>query len=203
MTYTTKEKLEHLSNSIYKFICDYREYSNWYFFDDEIKDLQSVKDLLSNEDNGVDFMGDLLDTFNHLFMHKNLNNPKEENFSDTLFSIFKEYNSFINSYDKEYEINSLAIDLMHYAKDVDPYEYNDSYNDDDHAFNDMKKSLSTTSGVDTLIESICNDINYFASENDLSNSDILNNFKTANDLLIKLNCYSKTLEKEENKEMDM
>ena len=85
MTYTTKEKLEHLSNSIYKFICDYREYSNWYFYDDEIKNLQSVKDILSNEDNGVDFMGDLLDTFNHLFMHKNLNNPKEENFYDTLF----------------------------------------------------------------------------------------------------------------------
>ena len=92
---------------------------------------------------------------------------------------------------------------MHYVKDADPYEYNDDYEDDDHAFNDMKKSLSSTSGVSTLIESLCSDINYYASENDLSNNDILNNFKTASNLLIKLNQYSKTLEKQENKEMDM
>lgn len=200
MTYTTREKLEDLSKSIYKFICDYREHSNWYFFDDKIKDLQSVKDLLSNEDKGVDFMVDLLDTFNYFFMHKNLNNPKEENFTDTLFSIFKEYNDFINSYDDEYEINLLAIELTNYLKEVDPYEYNDVYFNDDRAFNDLKKNLSSSSGVHSLLENLCNDMIYFVKDNDLTNTDILKNFKTASNLLIKLNYYSKTLETKE-KEM--
>ena len=100
-------------------------------------------------------------------------------------------------------IDELSNELVQYVKNADPYEYNDDYENDDHAFNDMKKSLSTTSGVDTLIESLCSDINYYVSENDLSNDNILDNFKSATDLLIKLNRYAKILEKQNDKEMDM
>ena len=100
-------------------------------------------------------------------------------------------------------IDELSNELVQYDKNVDFYEYSDVYEDDIYAFNDMKKCLSTISSVNNLIENLCSDINYFASENDLSNNDILNNFKTANNLLIKLNYYSKILEKENDKEMDM
>jgi hypothetical protein len=99
--------------------------------------------------------------------------------------------------------DELAVELMNYAKDFDTYEYNDIYNSDDDAFNDMKKNLTTTSGIDTMIEWLCNDIHYFASENDLGNNAISNLSKTAFNLLIKLNQYSKVLEKEDNKEMDV
>ncbi len=107
------------------------------------------------------------------------------------------------TFDNNSYIDELSNELVQYVKNVDSYEYNDNYENDDQAFNDMKESLSTISRVDVLIESLCNDINYYASENDLSNNDILNNFKTANNLLIKLNYYSKILEKENDKEMDM
>ncbi len=197
------EKLEHLSSSIYNFICDYRKHNNWYFYNEEIPDLESVKNILTDEDKGIDFMADLSEMFGHLSMYEDFKDPKEEQFFDTLSSIFKEYNNFIYNYDKEYDIDLLTNDLVNYAKDVDLYDYNDVYENDDQAFDDMKKSLLTTSGVNTLIESLCNDINDFASENDLSNSDILDNFNTASNLLIKLNQYSKVLEKEEQKEMDM
>ena len=99
--------------------------------------------------------------------------------------------------------DELAVELMNYVKDFDPYEYNDVYDNDDHAFNDMKRSLASTSGIDTLIESLCNDIQCFASENDLSNHDISDLSKRAFNLLTKLNQYSKVLEKQEDKEMDI
>lgn len=99
--------------------------------------------------------------------------------------------------------DELAVELMNYAKDFDTYEYRDVYDSDDDAFNDMKKNLATISGIDTTIEWLCNDIHYFASENDLGNHEISDLSKRAFNLLTKLNQYSKILEKEENKEMDM
>lgn len=198
-----KEKLNHLSSSIYNFICDYRKYSKWYFYDNEIQDLDSVKELLNNEDKGIDFMADLSDMFRHFAIHKDFTNPKEKEFFDNLCSIFKEYNYYNHSLEKEYDIDLLANELVKYAKDFDTYEYRDIYKDDEDAFNDMKKNLTTVKGVDTMIEWLCNDIHYFSSENDLSNNDILYNFETANNLLIKLNNYSKVLEKQKNQEMDI
>ena len=203
MTYTIKEKVEHLSKTIYDFVCDYRKYNDWYFYDKEIKDLDSVERQFDNEDIGLDLMTDLSGMFYHFATSMNFENRKEEEFFDTLCSIFKEYNSFINLYNKEYKINSFANSLIKYVKDVNPYEYNDIYDSDDQAFEDMKKNLSTASGVETIIKNICDDINHFTSESDLSNKDIFNHFQTANELLIKLNDYSKKLEKEDSKEMDM
>ena len=203
MTYTIKEKVEHLSKTIYDFVCDYRKYNDWYFYDKEIKDLDSVVRQFDNEDIGLDLMTDLSGMFYHFATSMNFENKKEEEFFDTLCSIFKEYNSFINLYNKEYKINSFANSLIKYVKDVNPYEYNDIYDSDDQAFEDMKKNLSTASGVETIIKNICNDINHFTSESDLSNKDVFNHFQTANELLIKLNDYSKKLEIEDSKEMDM
>ncbi len=99
--------------------------------------------------------------------------------------------------------DKLALELMNYTKEFDPYEYNDIYDNDEVAFNDMKKNLSTISGIDTMIECLCNDMHYFASEKDLGSNDIFNLSKTAFNLLIKLNQYSKTLEKEDSKEIDI
>lgn len=198
-----KEKLNHLSSSIYNFICDYRKYSNWYFYDNEIPDLDSVKNILDDEDKGIDFMSEFSDMFYHFSVHKDFTNPKETRFFDTFCSIFKEYNSYLNSYEKQYDIDSLASDLVKYAKDSDPYEYKDLYSSDEDAFESIKKSLFTVSDVDSTIEWLCADIQHYASESDLSNKDILDYFNTANELLIKLNDYSKDLEKQKNQEMDM
>lgn len=99
--------------------------------------------------------------------------------------------------------DELAVELMNYAKDFDTYEYRDVYDSDDDAFNDMKKNLATISGIDTTIEWLCNDINYFASENDLGNHEISDLSKRAFNLLTKLNQYSKVIEKQEDKEMDI
>lgn len=99
--------------------------------------------------------------------------------------------------------DELAVELMNYSKDFDPYEYKDVYDDDDRAFEDMKRSLSSKDNIDVLIESLCNDIHYFASENDLGNHDISDLSKRAFNLLTKLNQYSKIIEKQEDKEMDM
>ena len=200
---SNKERIEHLSNSIYNFANDYRKYRNWYFFDKETKSVNNLKKLFDDEDRGVDFMCELSEMFYHFATDMDFENKQEKQFFDTLCSIFKEYNSFYKNYNKEYEINEIANSLMKYLKDADSYEYNDVYENDDQALNDMKKNLSTISGVETIIESLCSDINSFASENDLSNEDILNNFKTAGDLLIELNNYAKQFEKNNSKEMDM
>lgn len=198
-----QNKFNHLSSSIYNFICDYRKYSKWYFYDNEIPNLDSLKNKLNDEDKGIDFMSDLSDMFHHFVMHKDFTNPKEERFFDTLCSIFKEYNNYINSNEKEYDVDSLASDLVKYAKDSDPYEYKDLYSSDEDAFDSIKKSLCTISDVDSTIEWICADIQHYASESDLSNNDILNYFNTANELLVKLNGYSKVLEIQKDNEMDM
>ena len=45
-----QDKLNHLSSSIYNFICDYRKYNNWYFYDNEIPNLESLKEKLKDEE---------------------------------------------------------------------------------------------------------------------------------------------------------
>lgn len=198
-----QDKLNHLSSSIYNFICDYRKHCNWYFYDKEIPNIESLKNKLIDEDKGIDFMSDLSEMFRYLVLEKDFTNPREEKYFDTLCSIFKEYNSYINSYEKENNIDSLVNDLVNYAKDSDPYEFKDLYSSDEDAFESIKKSLCTVSDVDSTIEWICGDIQHYASESDLSNKDILNYFNTANGLLIKLNDYSKVLENQKDQEMDM
>lgn len=108
-----------------------------------------------------------------------------------------------NSSNIEREQDELALELVRYAKDFDTYEYNDIYSSDEEAFNDMKKNLTEHSLVDKTIEWLCNDIHYFASEKDLEDNEIFNLSKRAFDLIIKINKYSKDLEKEEKKEIDI
>lgn len=198
-----KEKLNHLSSSIYNFIYDYRKYNNWYFYDDEIPNLESLKEKLKDEDESIEFMSDLSGMLSHFALHNDFTKKEEEHYFDKLCSIFKEYNCYINSNEKDYDIDSLVSDLVKYAKDSDPYEYRDLYSSDEDAFESIKKSLCTVSDVDSTIEWLCADIRHYASESDLSNKDILDYFNTANELLIKLNDYSKNLEKQKNQEMDM
>lgn len=196
-----QDRLNHLSSAIYNFIVDYRKYSKYYFYDGE--NIDSIKDKLNDEDKGIDFMSDFSDMFYHFAVHKDFSNSKEEKFFDDFCSIFKEYNYYLNSYYKDYNIDTLVNDLVKYAKDSDPYEYRDLYSSDEDAFESIKKSLCTVSDVDSTIEWICGDIRHYASESDLSNKDILDNFNTANELLIKLNDYSKVLESQKNQEMDI
>ena len=109
----------------------------------------------------------------------------------------------MSSINIEKEQDELALELVSYAKDFDTYEYNDIYNSDDEAFNDMKKNLFDSSSIDKTIEWLCNDIHYFASEKDLKDNEILNLSKRAFDLIVKINKYSNKLEKKEKKEMDI
>lgn len=122
------------------------------------------------------------------------------NLEDTLI----EYNVIDQpSFSTNYYEDELATELVQYAKDFDTYDYKDIYKDDEDAYEDMKKNLSSTSGIDTMIEWLCNDIHYYASEKDLSNKDISDLSKTAFDLLTKLNQYSRVLENQKDNEMDM
>ncbi len=199
----SKSKLNHLSSSIYDFICNYREYSDWYFYNNEIPDLESLKSKLDDEDKGIDFMSDLSEMFRHFVMEKDFTNTDEEGFFDTLCSIFKEYNIYLNSYEKDYKIDTLANDLVKYVKESDPYEYRDNYSNDEDAFNSIQKCLYTVSGVDAIKDHLNTDIEHYATDSDLTNNDILDYLKNASDLLIGVNEYSKELQKKNNKEMDM
>lgn len=198
-----KNKLNHLSRSIYDFICNYREYSDWYFYNNEIPDLETLKSKLDDEDKGLDFMSDLSEMFRHFVMEKDFTNTDEEEFFDTLCFIFKEYNIYLNSYEKDYKIDTLAKDLVKYVKESDPYEYRNNYESDHDALKSVKKCLYTISGVDAIKEHLNSDIEHYVTDNDLTNNDILDNLKNASDLLIKVNEYSKEIKKQNNKEMDM
>ena len=98
-------------------------------------------------------------------------------------------------------LDELVTRIVQYSKDFDPYEFQDSYDNEEIAFEDTKKHLQTVSGAYDIIDALCNDIHYFTSENDLSNHDINDLYKEATNLLVELNQYSKTLEKD--KEMDI
>lgn len=99
--------------------------------------------------------------------------------------------------------DELAIELVKYAKNFDTYEYNDIYNSDEDAFNDIKINLNNNRSIDSIIEWLCDDIYYFASEKDLENKEIYELSERAFNLLKKVNQYSIVLEKEDNKGMDM
>lgn len=131
---------------------------------------------------------------------KDFKNIELEDLEQSLYEydIIREPSTYKSLY-----IDELANELLNYTKDSDPYEYKDLYSNDEEAFNSIKKSLCTVSDVDSTIEWLCADIQHYASESDLSNNDILDYFKTANHLLIELNCYSKVLEKQKDNEMDM
>ena len=98
-------------------------------------------------------------------------------------------------------LDELVTRIVQYSKDFDPYEFQDSYDNEEIAFEDTKKHLQTVSGAYDIIDALCNDIHYFTSENDLSNHDINDLYKEATNLLVELNQYLKTLEKD--KEMDI
>lgn len=98
-------------------------------------------------------------------------------------------------------LNELVTRIVRYSKNFDPYEFQDSYDNEEIAFEDTKKHLQTVSGTYDIIDALCKDIHYFTSENDLSNHDINDLYKEATNLLVELNQYSKTLAKD--KEMDI
>ncbi len=198
-----QDRFNNLSSSIYNFICDYRKYCKWYFYDNEIPDLDSLKNKLNDEDKGIDFMSDLSDMFRHFVLENDFANTKEEKFFDTLCSIFKEYNIYLNSYEKDYKVSELTDDLVKYVKESDPYEYRNNYTNDEDAFKSIKNCLYTTSGVDAIRNHLNSDIEHYATDSDLTNNDILNYLKNASDLLIRVNEYYKELTKENSNEMDM
>ena len=93
---------------------------------------------------------------------------------------------------KNYYIDELSYALAQYVKVVAPLDYANV----DLAVEDMKKKLSTTSGVNNLLEGLCNDINYYVKQNDLSNEYIFETFKLATDLLVSINRYSTVMERQ-------
>lgn len=103
----------------------------------------------------------------------------------------------------DYFSDSLSNELVKYEKDLDTYEFNDMYSMEEDAYNDIQENLSSVSGIDSIIENLCNDIHSFASENDLSNPDILDLSRTAFNLLGKLNQYSKAMTKEKNNDNEL
>ena len=108
----------------------------------------------------------------------------------------------IKQKDNTYE-DELAVELVNYARDFDPYEYKDIYSDDDEAFNDMKHNLLTSDDTSNMIYWICEDIKILAIEKDLSDKDMADLSKQAFNLINKLNQHLKVLEKEETKEVDL
>ncbi len=99
--------------------------------------------------------------------------------------------------------DELAVELMNYARDFDPYEYKDIYSNDEDAFNDMKHNLLTSKDTSNMIDWLSNDINIMATEKDLSDKNMSDLSKQAFNLINKLNQHLKVLEKEETKEVDL
>jgi hypothetical protein len=99
------------------------------------------------------------------------------------------------------DIDNLSFEILDYLKSYDSYEFNDIYENDDKAYKDIRNSLESKDGIDMLLESLCKDIKYYSCDNDLSNKEIFRLNQKAFELLIKVNLYSKEVEKEYKKEM--
>lgn len=97
----------------------------------------------------------------------------------------------------------LAKEIANYSKETDPKLFDSLYSSFDNALYETERSLMSKSDVDTIMEWIGADIDYYSKEEDLSNHDTYKNFKTACSLLYKLNQYKLALDKTLDKEMDM
>lgn len=197
------KNLNNLSKKIYKFICEYRNYSKWYFYDKEISNLKDLKAILNNEDKGIDFMDDLSDMFRHFTTQKDFSKEKEEKFYDDLCSIFKEYNQYLNGYDKHYDIETLAKNLVDYSKEFDPYEFNDCFDSYEDAFNHTKKDLLYSERVKSMIEMLGMDIIDLASEKGLDDPEMSRLSNKAFKLINQLSIHCLELQKINQKDKDM
>lgn len=94
----------------------------------------------------------------------------------------------------------IATELVQYAKNFDSYEYNDIYDNDDKAFEDMESSLSKEK-IDSTMEWLSKDIYYIASEKGLNDPEMQKLSQNAFNLLCKISYYKSTFEKD--KEMEI
>lgn len=167
---------------------------------EEDKDLEHLLMSVANSDQDYLY---LYEDGTWKFANTQTKNYKEIELKD-LESTLIEYNVIDQPlFSIDYYIDELTSEIVDYTKNSDPYEYKDLYSTDEDAFNSIRKSLITTSDVESTIEWIGADIDYYASENDLSNPEIYRNFKIACNLLYELNQYGKGLEYTFDKEMDM
>ena len=139
--------------------------------------------------------------------NKNAQSVDEFAFKETVTKYVKDYlleKNYIDAPAKPYTYeDELAVELMNYARDFDPYEYKDIYSNDEDAFNDMKHNLLTSKDTSNMIDWLSNDINIMATEKDLSDKNMSDLSKQAFNLINKLNQHLKVLEKEETKEVDL
>ena len=109
--------------------------------------------------------------------------------------------SLDNSFDEYTE--ELANGLVRYAKDFDPYDFNDCYDSEYEASVIIKKDLDRGRGIDDYIRILCENIENNAIEDDLSNHEIKRLNDMAFGLMYELNQYKKVLDNNLDKEMDM
>lgn len=188
--------LDKLSQNIYDFVCDYRKYSNWYFYDNEIKNIKDVKELLL-KDNGIDFMQDFSNMFIFYTFHKDFSNSKENKFFDDYCSIFKMYNKYLNQLDININLNDLTNDIVKYMSDSDTYEFNDCYDSEEVACNQVYNDLLTKDGTNSIIEFLSNEIQYYTTERDITESDTEEEFNKVIKLYKDVKNYSKVFEKDD------
>jgi len=66
---------------------------------------------------------------------------------------------------------NLAQRILDYEKDVDYYEFNNNYNNDDEAFNDILETLRNSDGIEYILTYLNNDIDHYQSINDVDKND--------------------------------
>lgn len=101
------------------------------------------------------------------------------------------------------EVDSLAKNLMDYAKDFDPYDFNDCYNSYEDAFNYAKKDLLNLERAKSFIEMLGMDIIYMASEKGLDSPEMEDLSNRAFKLIKQVSSYCFELEKTITKDKDM
>lgn len=83
----------------------------------------------------------------------------------------------------------LVYKVIEYMKSSDLYEYNDAYDNDEEAFNNLYPLYLTEKGARKQIEEFTEDLSLLATEKDLRDTEMKNIFDSAVDLIKEFNKY--------------
>lgn len=90
----------------------------------------------------------------------------------------------------------LTYKVIDHMKSYDLYEYNDVYDSDEEAFNNLYPLYLTEKGVRKQIEEFTEDLSLLATEKDLKDSEIKITFDSAVNLIKEFNKYYMELSNE-------
>jgi len=190
------KSLDIISNDIYNFIRDYRSYSKWYFYDSEIKNASDVKKLLLKE-NGIEFMSDLSEMFFYYATEKDFSIPKDEEIYDNFCNLFKEYNKYLRTLQKDLKLDNLVWELVDFTKDYDPMQFEEYHKSEEVAFNHIYNDLTCKDTTENIKEWIEDYVRQIYNEKDITDKETSKELNRVNNLLKKVTIHYKTFEKDD------